>query len=165
MAMSFKPALNSFAISALMLTGSASAFADGFICEGLTFGTKIEVYNKLKAAEGTRNVSVMIVSQPSDVAGDQTIAKFSQGQKILIQKGATYIATVDGRYKGVQNQDKKIADTTLSELSTIELIVEFNYRVDTPSQKGQKFAGTANYLKENGSRISENMTCIRYKKH
>jgi hypothetical protein len=149
----------------VMIAASTSAFADGFKCEGLTFGTRIEMYHYLNPSQGTRNVNKMVVSNPSSQKGERTIATFDQDDKILIQKGATYIATVDSRFKTAKEGSKKIAGTTLGELQTIQVVVNFNYRVDTPSKIGQKYAALATYTKEDGSDISENMSCIRYKKN
>jgi len=143
----------------------SSAFADGFRCQGLTFGTKIEVYNQLKPSQGTRNVNIMIVSDPVLAKGERTIATFSQDQNLIIQKGATYIATVDSRFKTVKDGDRKIADTMLSELSTIQLTVNFNYTTDTPSKNGEKYSALITYTHENGATSSENASCIRYKKN
>lgn len=147
---------------AIVTTVSSAAYADGFRCEGLTFGTKIEVYNKVKASQGTRNVSVMIVSDPASLKGERTIATFNQIEGSLIQKGATYIATVGDRYRA---DDKKIADTTLRNLETIELTVNFNYTADTPTRIGDKYAGLITYNKDDGSTTTERANCIRYKKN
>ena len=158
--MSFNPTLKLFAVAATSLVVSqASALADGFICQGLTYPTQIEVYNHVTPKLGTRNVAEMIVSQNKSL-----VAKFSRDQQVVIQSGATYVATVDERVKTKQNQDNKIADTTLGDLSKVELVVYFNYRTNTPSQNGQKFAGKAHYVKADNSRVSENVSCVRFKK-
>jgi len=151
--------------TASIVSIGSSAFADGFRCQGLTFGTKVEVYNQLKPSQGTRNVKIMVVSDPALAKGTRTIATFSQDQNLIIQKGATYIATVDSRYKTVKEGDRKIADTLLSELATIELSVNFNYATDTPSKIGEKYSALITYTHESGATSSENATCIRYKKN
>jgi hypothetical protein len=147
------------------LVAGVSAHADGFLCDGLTSGTHIEIYNKLKPAEGTRNANIMVVSNPATTQGDQTIATFAKEQGILIQKGAGFYATVDSRFKTANQIRKPIAGTTLGELETITVIVNFNYRVNTPSHIGDRYSAVATYAKEMGSDITENMVCVRYKKH
>lgn len=150
-------------IALVIMLASSAAFADGFVCEGKKTGLNFKMYNKTMTA--TRTGAVMVVSDPKVAYGRKTIATFSDVQGLLASEGARYVANVDSRYTTVGRIGENIAGTKLGELRTIDVAIDFNYYYDTPSNKGEKYAGKVTYVKENGERKTENLACVRYKKN
>ena len=148
-----------------VLVGASSSFADGFICEGLNTRTTFKIYNKTYASEGTRNVAVMIVTNPLPLVGSKTAASFSESKNTLTSSGTNYTATVDLRVTESSDENELVGGTKLGGLSTIKVHVFFNYLLDTPSHNGQKFKGYVDYLKRNGEILTEKIECSRYVKN
>ncbi len=154
--------LTSLIVSALVFGAAQVAQADGFVCTGDTTGTQFKIYNKVRVSEGNRNASVMIVSDPKVSMGRKTIATFTDFKNTLENKGTRYTAHVDLRVLESNRSGENIAGTKLGELSTINVVVYFNYHTDTPSYLGEEFEGQVDYLKRNGQRITEALSCLRY---
>jgi hypothetical protein len=151
-------------MAVLSVATIVQAKADGFKCEGASYGTLIKVYNNTQPSKGTRNLAIMVVSDPSRDAGDRTIAIFRDSQGLVSSNGTLYSAKVDHRFKSVQ-VGKEIAGMDISELYGIKLNINFNYTLDTPSTAGDFYPAVATYTDANGSKKSENMTCSRYLKN
>jgi hypothetical protein len=149
-----------FAVLAFGL--STPSFADGFRCDGLTYGKSLVVYNHTAPRLGTRVAAIMIAADPKLKGATKTIATFKNTQGLLTSRGTVYSANVDSRFTGVTRSGENIAGTKLGFLKSIRLSIDFSYASDTPSNSGEKFSGVAKYTKESGEVRSENMVCVRY---
>src|SRR4051812_11764687 len=93
-----------------LVLGSA-AHADGFVCENLAENLKIRVFNKTNPEQGVRNAAIMIVSDPSVLAGNKTTATFEADNSVLTNDAAVYTAMVDLRRSGSDLKGRNLAGT------------------------------------------------------
>lgn len=150
-------------LGSLAILGSATAaLADGFRCQGLTYGQSLVVYNQTQPRMGTRVAAVLIAADQRLKGPNKTIAVFKNSQGLLSSKGTVYTVNVDSRFTGVNRGGELIAGTKLGFLKSIRLAIDFSYFGNTPSNSGEKFPALATYVKENGEIRSENMVCVRY---
>ncbi len=145
----------------LAITGSARA--DGFTCKTVEGDLKIKVYNHTQPEDGTRNVAVMVLSDPAIGLGRKTIARFLDINETLTSLGATYEANVDLRFNDSGRKGELVAGTKLGQLKTIVLDLEYSY--NQPVRTGAVLPGTLELIKRDGSTISRDLECTRYLKN
>lgn len=111
--------LRSALIFGLMGLAPLTARADGFVCESTHESLRIQVYNQTQPEAGTRNVAVMVLSDPSKPQGARTLARFRADHDDLSNSGARYTAVLDpaGYERGQTVQDIQIGQ--LQEISTL----------------------------------------------
>jgi hypothetical protein len=150
-------------IALMILIGSASiARADGFVCQTLHGDLQIQVYNHVRAEEGTRNAAVMILSDPRVSVSNRTIAVFRDTHSNLYQEGATYTAKVDLRYNESGREGEYVLGTRLGNLDTLELSVGFTY--GDGLLDGDVVPGTLDFTKRDGTDGFAEVDCVRYLK-
>jgi hypothetical protein len=142
---------------------STTAQADGFVCEGNRDSLIVKVYNHTQPTEGTRNAAVMVVSDPSIQLGNKTIARFSDVNSTLSNKGAFYMADVDLRFNDSGRKGELIGGTKLGQLKHISLDVNFSY--GEPINSGETAPAILSLIKRNGETIDLDMNCSRYLKN
>lgn len=141
---------------------SQSALADGFVCENLEQGIRVKAFHKTQPELGTRNVAVMIVSDPSISVGRKTIATFQADDAVLTNQGSHYNAAVDLRFKASRRKGELIGPTKLGELQNVKLDVAFSYA--KPVVHESELAGVVTLVKRNGTEIEIDVMCSRYLK-
>lgn len=146
----------------MALVASNAALADGFECITLDESVIVKVYHHVDASNGTRNGSVMIVSDPSIQVGRRTIASFTDVKGTLDNSGAAYSADVDLRMVESRRGGENIGGTKLRYLDSIELVVDFSYA--TPVAEGEELASVLHLVKRDGDVISKGAVCTRYLK-
>lgn len=142
---------------------SANAHADGFQCEATKESLVVSVYNHTQPSEGTRNAAVMIVSDPTLQFGNKTIAKFSDVNSTLSNRGAYYVADVDLRFNDSGRKGELIGGTKLGQLKHLKLDVDFSY--GAPVDAGDSVPALLSLIKRNGDVIEIAMNCSRYLKN
>ena len=148
--------------AAMMILGTA-AHADGFVCENLSENLRIRVYHHTHPELGTRNVAVMIVSDPSVSAGRKTIATFNADSALLTSKSATYTADVDLRFSGSNRKGENIGGTKLGELNQVILSVAYSF--SNPLAAGAEVDGEVTLThRSNAQDITIPVACVRYLK-
>ena len=158
-----KSAVAMMLVLASSLAGASSAFADGWQCQNQDDTLRIKAFNKTQADEGTRNASVMILSDPQLQEGRKTIARFTDVNETLSNYGAFFVADVDLRYSDSNLAGKLIAGTKLGFLDKIVLDVDFKY--SNPQSKGESVPASLTLLKRNGEEIKQELSCVRYLKN
>ena len=164
----------SLSLVALVLTFvTGSAFADGFKCTTTTVESRlkgelnIKAFNEVNPELGTRNASVMVLSDPSVQYGRKTIATFKNSRLAstgtLVNEGAVFMANVDSRVSGVERGGELILGTKLSELKSVKLDIAFSYA--RPVAEGAIVGAKLTLTKENGKKIVRMMDCTRYLKN
>ncbi len=150
-------------ISTLALASTAKA--DGFVCTADASGAVIRVYNHVSASEGTRSPAILVVSDPSLAAGQQTLATFSSDRQNLQYGG-------NGLYTALlQNADYvktgTLAGMRLRNLTSISLAVVFNYSTDstTLADSVAEIPATLRLQARDGTIVQEEATCTRYLKN
>ena len=149
-------------VSAIASLASVSAKADGFVCktdEGLT----IKMYNHVQPEQGTRNASVMILSDDTISAGRKTIARFTDVKGTVSNSGASYEANVDLRLNDSGRKGELVLGTKLGELDRVYVDVAFRYGHLAAS--GELMSGTITATKRNGEIIEQALECARYLKN
>jgi len=139
-----------------------SAQADGFVCENLDSTLSVKVYNHVKADEGTRNVAVMVLTDPQLQVGNRTIAVL-RAPKTLRSDRLTFSGRVDLRFSESSRKGELILGTKLGELKTVALTTDFSYAL--PLMHGEELDATLKLTKRNGDVIKEEMICNRYLKN
>ncbi len=147
-------------ILALALTATA-AHADGFRCSSTDGTLDVQVFNHVQPELGTRNVAVMVLSDPGISYGRKTIARFKD--VLLANDGTVYTANVDLRYSDSARKGELVAGTKLGHIDTIRLAVDHNYNY--PVEDGAFVAGWLEIAKRDGGVVSLNMDCTRYLKN
>lgn len=147
-------------LSIAIAATSSIAQADGFVCSNDDIAVK--VYNNTEAKVGTRTAAVMVLSDRSVAAGRKTIARFTDTNGRISQKGASYLADVDLRFSDSSRKGELIGGTKLGELDTIQLDVDFSYAA--PVEAGEMVDGTLTLNKRNGQQIELALECKRYLK-
>jgi hypothetical protein len=146
---------------ALATATASSALADGFVCKNEDLAVK--VYNNTEAKVGTRTAAVMVISDRNVAYGRKTIARFTDMNGRISQKGASYLADVDLRYSNSSRKGELIGGTKLGELHTIQLDVDFSYANPIPA--GELVSGALTLNKRNGDTITLDLECERYLKN
>ncbi len=149
-------------IALMIVLGVAQAKADGFVCETWDGDLVVKVYNKTQPEDGTRNASVMVLSDPQVQKGRKTIARFQADNEVLTNHSARYEAEVDLRFSDSSRKGELIAGTKLGQLDRISLDVAFSYA--NPTEEGDEMDGTLVLEKRNGQTIKKQLTCVRYLK-
>lgn len=134
-------------ITLIATTFSATAFAEGSVCTGITESLRVRVYN---SAEN----SVMIVSDPSVAYGRQTIARFALDKGTLSTTETSYIGQVDRRFNELSREGENIGGTKLGELR--QVILELGHEQNTDGDLLAKVM----LVKRNGSVLEHRMTCV-----
>jgi len=147
----------------LAYAAAAVASADGFICQETEGSLNIQVYNHVLAEDGTRSVSVMVVSDDSLEHGNRTIARFSDAKNTLSSTRQLYIAKVDLRTTDSNRRGELIAGTKLGKVDYLALAVDFDYA--SPVVRGSLVPGHLTVVKRDGEEIDLDMTCSRYLKN
>lgn len=150
-----------FFIFAVIAAFSAPAYADGFVCGTLDRELQIQVYHSTNPAQGTRNVSVMILSDPTAPWGQQTIARMNRMDETLRNNGTSYYAQVLPPRPNTP-ETSYIGAISLYELRLITLHVHFSYT--TPIPPGAPVNGVLVLQKLNGEQLAQDVSCIRYLK-
>jgi hypothetical protein len=150
-------------VIAAALSLTAVAHADGFVCRTEGEDLVIKAYNHTDAADGTRNASVMVLSDPSISSGKKTIARFTGVNETLTNVGASYEAAVDLRYNDSSLKGRNIGGTKLGYVKTIVLDVDFSYAAPVTDQ--EVIAGTLTLIKRDGDQITHAVNCARYLKN
>ena len=142
---------------------SATAKADGFVCQANDGTLTVKVYNHTHAEDGVRNASVMVLSDPRVSDGLHTIARFTADNTRLTNTGATFVADVDLRYNDSNRSGEYVAGTRLGYVDTFTLYVDFSYAAPVAAES--EMEGTLVVSKRNGTKDSLDMTCTRYLKN
>ena len=145
----------------LGLLVSSQAWADGWVCNADDL--KVRVYNNVQPSEGTRNVAVMVLSDPKVAFGRKTIAKFTASNSTLENESSLYTARVDLRFNDSGRKGELIAGTKLGFLKTILLDVDFSYAA--PIADGDVVDATMTLVKRDGASIEKDLSCERYLKN
>jgi hypothetical protein len=153
-------------LAGIILLFSSSALADGFVCVGQNTGLKVSVFNHTQASEGTRTPAILVISDPALARTNRTIASFSGGQTLKYEGYGSFMATVDLQAPGSSRGDLNIAGTTLAQLQTINLAVDFSYASGTArlARVTESIPAKIIYTKITGEVIDEKATCARHVK-
>ena len=149
-------------VTLAVLASGMVAKADGFVCTSQS-GLVIRVYNHLDASAGTRNGSMMIISEGGVSDGKHTIARFNDVKGTLSSSNVVYTGNVDLRFSDTSLKGRNIGGTKLGFLDQIILTVDFSYAA--PVADGQYVPGTLTLVKRNGEEIEEQANCARYLKN
>lgn len=150
-----------FAVIALA-TFSASAQADGFVCQTDDGSLNVKIYNHVSPVNGTRNGAVMIVSDSSVSGGRKTIARFTEVNGRLSNRASVYVADVDLRFNDSARKGELILGTKLGYIHTITADLDFSY--SAPVEHGADISGKLMIEKRDGSKIRADLACTRYLK-
>lgn len=155
--------MNKLIVAAAMLILGSAAHADGFICENQEGNLRIKVFHHTQPELGTRNVAVMVVSDPTISSGRKTIATFDADKALLTSSSATYTASVDLRFATSNRKGENVGGTKLGELDQVILAV--NYSFNEPVAAGTEVGGEAVLVRRgSASDIRIPMVCTRYLK-
>ncbi len=149
-------------VAMMVMLASVGAQADGFQCETLERDLNVKVFHNVQPSEGTRNVAVMVISDPAVQHGRKTIARFQQVNGTVANTGAAYHAKVDLRFSDSNAAGELISGTKLGQLATISLRVAFSYAY--PVRKGETIPGALVLTKRDGQKIRRDVACVRYLK-
>jgi hypothetical protein len=145
---------------------SSSALADGFICSFET-GLKVQVYNQTQPSLGTRNASLMIVSDKTIEYGRKTVAKFTAEEGLLTQDlskhAVTYIGIVDHRFNNTSRKGELIAGTKIGNVDYLTLEVDHSFL--SPIDDGEFTSGILTVYQRNGKELQFSGDCERYLKN
>ncbi len=155
---------NAFVLSSLLtVLASASAMADGFICETPDGTLSVKVFNQTEPRLGTRNAAILILADLTVAEDRQTIATFPSDNDVLENSTATYIANVDLRYTESGRGGENILGTKLGKVDDIILDVNFDY--GRPLRKGEETDAKLILIKRDGMKIRADLVCSRYLKN
>jgi len=150
-------------LSALVLSASFAAQADGFKCETLEGDLAIKIFNHTNAAHGTRSGAVMIISDTSVSRGRKTIARFTDTNERLSSAMSSYVGDVDLRYNDSSRKGELISGTKLGHLE--QIIVDVNFSYGSPVSALSELTGLMTLVKRNGEEIVRDLSCTRYLKN
>jgi hypothetical protein len=154
--------MKTFILTLAFLATGSMALADGFVCQTAAGDLTVRVYNQVQPVAGTRNASIMVLSNPRVALGRKTIAKFSS-ESLLSNEAAHYAADVDLRYSGSNRKGELIAGTKLGYIDTIALDIDFSYA--QPVAAGEVVDGILTIQKRDGSATEVQLECERYLKN
>ena len=149
-------------ILTIALLTTQNALADGFVCENIVGDLKVAVYNQVQPTKGTRNAAQMVLSNPTFMSGNKTIATFAAESGLLKNEATVYTANVDLRFTDSSRKGELIGGTKLGFLDQIELSVAHNY--SKPLAEGAEALATLTLVKRNGEVLEQIMICTRYLK-
>lgn len=135
------------------------AFADGFVCEAPAENINIRVFNRTDPGQGTRNVAVMVVSDPSLPFGKRTVARFEADEGRVSNVGTVYTAVMNPQPMVIS---KTIAGMRLAQIQEVLLRVDFKYR--RPVEHGTIVGAVLELYNINGDQLWVDMDCARYLK-
>lgn len=141
---------------------SAQARADGFICGTDDRELEVQVYNQTDASRGTRNASVMILSDPSADDGSQVIARLDGSNADLSNNGSYYVVQLK-QAQETEASDVYVSAFQLSQIETITLDVHFSY--EDPLPAGAPMDGTLTLVGTTGHQDRKPVSCVRYLKN
>lgn len=155
----------SFVLMGLFIIAPQGVLADGFICEAINDNLEVRVFNHTKASVGTRNVSVMVVSDPTLNFGERTLLSLNSKQNSLVSRGAHYNASLNFNSNEVSKEvaDKPILGIKLSEIKNIALRVNFSYAY--PVKKGTIVDAILTLIDRNDNSHQSAFNCERYLKN
>lgn len=148
--------------------GATVAHADGFVCDATHESLRIQVYNRTHPREGTRNVAIMVISDPSKARGERTLFRFEADNETVVSQGARYIATVMTPDMILPNSENPFFDAPriqgiqFGQLQEIALEIDFSYRYPVPN--GEPVAGVLELYQVNGDQLWVDLDCRRYLK-
>jgi hypothetical protein len=142
-----------------LLAVSGVARADGFLCGTDDRELNITVYHDTKSDEGTRNMAVMILSDPDQPKDQQTIARFDDSNAQLSTQGTDYVAQIDDTSS--RQADIYVSSLPLSNIRSVDLNVAFSYT--DPASNGQTMPGVLTIEATSGT-ITKDVSCVRYLK-
>ncbi len=146
----------------------ALSHASGFLCQNAAGDLRIETRDHVHRERGTRNVALMILSDPTLKAGgrgqsgNRTIAKFDSEKDRVRSRGSLYEAEVDLR-RSNQRKGEYVGGTRLQYVDRFELEVNFKY--SRPLDDGQITNGEFRIIKRDGRIITHAVKCERKLKH
>jgi len=157
----FRILKNRFFLSLLAVVSfSAQVRADGFVCDATHESLRIQVYNRTHPRDGTRNVAVMVLSDPSKVRGERTLMRFDADNDELSNHGAIYTAWVEPEIETLL--DRRVQGIQLGQLREIVLRVDFSYRY--PIGHKTLVPGVLELYQLNGDQLWVDLDCRRYLK-
>ena len=144
------------------LFGSATAFADGFVCLGDYDRFAVKVYNHTTPSAGTRNGAVMVISDTTARAGSRTVAKFTDTNLLLKNSASVYTANVDHRFSDI-SKDGNIGGVDISAVKKVVLDIDFSYA--DPVAADVHVNGNLYLTDKTGETVSFLLNCKRYLKN
>ena len=152
------------AVLLLMITlTSASALADGFLCEARHTGIIIRVLNHTDSRSGTRRPRIMTLSDPLQPALRYSAVFSDDHQTLSYQGRGNYLGRVDLRHSSPDLRANYIAGTRLQDLDWILLDLEFSYDPDSLALANAvpEIPGRIYYERRTHETLDEPVTCKR----
>lgn len=155
-------------LSLLTAIGAQVAQADGFVCDATHESLRIQVYNRTLPGEGTRNVAVMVVSDPLKAPGERTHFRFQADNESLARDGARFVASVmtpDMISPAGNNpffDSPRIQGIQFGQVQELALEIDFSYQ--NPVADGVVVNGVLELYQVNGDQLWVDMDCRRYLK-
>jgi hypothetical protein len=150
-----------FAFAALLF--AHTAHSDGFVCDSTHESLRIQVYNHTQPRSGTRNVAVMVLSDPSKPWGERTLARFTAEADGLTNRGATYVAVLSRSSNLLSaTESRRLQGLQLGQLEEIVLNIDFSYTY--PVGHGDFVAGVLELNQISGDQLWVDLDCRRYLK-
>jgi len=137
-----------------------SAHADGFVCDATHESLRVQVYNRTQPEEGTRNVAVMVFSDPSKPKGERTLMRFDADNDGLTNSGTRYTVIVEPML--VPMVDLAVQGIQLGQLKEVGLSIDFSYHYPIPGD--DRVAGVLELYQFNGDELFVDLDCRRYLK-
>jgi hypothetical protein len=148
-----------------VLFASASAFgvvaqaADGFQCQSVDGDIIIQVVLQPGIEnDRLRRAATMIVSNPLVSKGHQAIARFRASESMLSSAGSVFVGHIDPRHPDTSRKGERIAGTTLGQLKTIILDIDFTH--ERPLHANQPLSGQAIFTKRAGQDLVQDFDCV-----
>jgi hypothetical protein len=142
-----------------LLAASGVARADGFLCGTDDRELNITVYHDTQSDEGTRNMAVMILSDPDAPKSQQTLARFDESNAQLSTQGTNYDAQIENTES--REAEVYVSSLPLSNIRSVDLNVAFSYSDPAPSN--QTMPGVLTIEATTGT-ITKDVSCVRYLK-
>jgi hypothetical protein len=139
---------------------ATSARADGFVCNAVGESLRVKVYNRTQPEEGTRNVAVMVISDPSKPVGQRTLQRFTADNDGVTNSGTRYSASLKPRLRPMM--DVQIGGVQVGQIQEVALNIDFSYRY--PIGNEGLVAGTLEIYQVNGDQLWMDVDCTRYLK-
>lgn len=137
-----------------------SARADGFVCDATHESLRIQVYNRTQPEDGTRNVAVLVLSDPSKAKGERTLMRFDADNDGLTNSGAHYTVVVKPLI--LPMVDRAVQGIQLGQLREVVLGIDFSYHYPIPGD--DRVAGVLELYQLNGDELFVDLDCRRYLK-
>ncbi|MEO5666846.1 MAG: hypothetical protein ABIR96_02180, partial [Bdellovibrionota bacterium] len=133
---------------------------DGFVCDSTHESLRVQVYNRTQPGDGTRNVAVMVLSDPSLPRGERTLKRFEADNDTLANQGATYTAIVQRQLQVMS--DRQALGVQLGQIQELALSIDFSYR--SPVTQNDVVSGVLQITQVNGDQLWVDMDCHHYRK-